>query len=138
MVALAWMLDTNILSSLIKNPRGPLVERIAASGRDSLCTSIVVACELRFGALRRGSALLQARVDEMLSNVNVLALDRDADRHYADIRHTLEMQSTPIGNHDLFIAAHARSRGVTLVTHNLGEFQRVPGLLVEDWLGAAG
>lgn len=138
MATLAWMLDTNILSALIKNPRGALVERIAASGRDSLCTSVVVACELRFGALRKGSALLQARVDELLSNLNVLALDSDADRHYADIRFKLETQGTPIGNHDLFIAAHARSRELTLVTHNLREFQRVPGLLVEDWLDAMG
>jgi tRNA(fMet)-specific endonuclease VapC len=134
MAALAWMLDTNTLSALIKNPRGTLVERIAGLDADTLCTSIVVACELRYGAQRRGSAALHARVEELLSNLLVLGLDGQADRHYADIRCALERAGTPIGSHDLFIAAHARSQGLTLVTHNLREFQRVPGLLVEDWI----
>jgi len=138
MANLAWMLDTNTLSALIKFPRGPLVVRIAALEPDSLCTSIVVACELRFGAQRRGSAVLQAKVDELLSNLTVLGLDEDVDRHYADIRCALERAGTPIGSHDLFIAAHARSRGLSLVTHNTREFLRVPGLLVEDWLGSSG
>ena len=137
MAALAWMLDTNMLSALIKNPRGALVERLAALDADTLCTSIVVACELRFGARRRESVVLSAKVEELLSNLAVLALDGDADRHYADIRCALEKAGTPIGNHDLFIAAHARAQGLTLVTHNVREFQRVPGLRVEDWLGAA-
>jgi tRNA(fMet)-specific endonuclease VapC len=134
MATLAWMLDTNTLSALIKNPRGTLVERIAELDTDTLCTSIVVACELRYGAQRRGSAALHARVEEMLSNLLVLGLDGQADQHYADIRCALEKVGTPIGSHDLFIAAHARSQGLTLVTHNLREFQRVPGLLVEDWI----
>jgi tRNA(fMet)-specific endonuclease VapC len=137
MAALAWMLDTNTLSELIKNPRGLLVQRLAAVDSDTLCTSIVVACELRYGVQRRGSAGLHAKVEELLSNLSVLGLDGQADRHYADIRCALEKAGTPIGSHDLFIAAHARSLGLTLVTHNLGEFQRVPGLLVEDWMGAA-
>ena len=134
MAALAWMLDTNTLSALIRNPRGALVERLAALNADTLCTSIVVACELRFGARRRESVALSAKVEELLSNLTVLALDSDADRHYADIRCALEKAGTPIGSHDLFIAAHARAQGLTLVTHNLREFQRVPGLRVEDWL----
>jgi tRNA(fMet)-specific endonuclease VapC len=138
MAALAWMLDTNTLSALIKNPRGALVERMAVLDTDTLCTSIVVACELRYGAQRRGSAVIHAKVEELLSNLTVLGLDGKADRHYADIRCALEKAGTPIGSHDLFIAAHARSQGLTLVTHNLREFQRVPGLLVEDWIGTAG
>lgn len=137
MAAHAWMLDTNTLSALIKYPRGALVERMAALDRDKLSTSIVVACELRYGAQRRGSTVLSAKVEELLSNLSVLALDGEADRHYADIRCALKKLGTPIGNHDLFIAAHARSQGLTLVTHNLREFQRVPGLLVEDWLAPA-
>jgi len=68
--------------------------------------------------------------------LTVLPLDEPADQHYADIRATLERAGTPIGNHDLFIAAHARSRGLTLVAHNTREFERVPGLRVEDWLTA--
>ena len=69
-------------------------------------------------------------------SLTVLSLDEPADRHYADIRAALERAGTPIGNHDLFIAAHARSRGMTLVTQNMREFERVPGLQVEDWLTA--
>lgn len=133
----AWMLDTNTLSDLIRNPRGPLVQRLAGIDPQALCTSIVVACELRFGAQRKGSPELTRRVAQLLDSLQVLPFDPPADQHYADIRCALERAGTPIGNHDLFIAAHARSRGLTLVTHNLREFTRVPDLRVEDWLQAA-
>ena len=131
-----WMLDTNTLSDLIRNPRGPLVQRLAAVTPDAVCTSIVVACELRFGALRKASAVLTQRVAQLLDSLDVLPFEEPADRHYAEIRAALERAGTPIGSHDLFMAAHARSRGLTLVTHNLREFQRVPALRVEDWLAA--
>jgi tRNA(fMet)-specific endonuclease VapC len=134
----AWMLDTNTLSDLIRNPGGALVARIGAVAPDALCTSIVVACELRFGAQRKGSAVLSGRVEQLLDSLVVLPLDEPADQHYAEIRTALEKAGTPIGSHDLFIAAHARSRGLTLVTHNLREFRRVPGLRVEDWLSTTG
>lgn len=132
----AWMLDTNALSELIRNPGGQLVQRLSAEAPDALCTSIVVACELRFGAQRKGSAVLTQRVEQLLLALAVLPFDEPADEHYADIRAFLEREGTPIGSHDLFIAAHARSRGVTLVTHNLREFTRVPGLKVDDWLAS--
>ena len=137
MATLAWMLDTNTLSDLIKNPQGAVARRLALVDADSICTSIVVACELRFGAQRKASPLLSGKVDDLLSCLPVLALDGAVDRHYADIRLTLERAGTPIGSHDLFIAAHARSLGLVVVTHNVREFQRVPGLAVEDWLTAA-
>ena len=130
------MLDTNTLSELIRNPRGVLTERLAALEPDEVCTSIVVACELRFGARRKGSDVLTRRVEQLLGTLNVLPLDPPADEHYADIRAALEQLGTPIGSHDLFIAAHARSRGLTLVTHNIREFTRVPDLSVQDWLAA--
>ena len=129
-----WMLDTNILSDLIRNPRGALVQRLSSTEPDAICTSIVVACEMRFGARRKGSDVLTNRVEQLLGTLTVLPLDKPADLHYADIRTALERAGTPIGNHDLFIAAHARSRNMTLVTHNVREFERVPGLRVEDWL----
>ena len=130
------MLDTNTLSELIRNPRGALTERLAAIEPDEVCTSIVVACELRFGARRKGSDVLTRRIEQLLGTLNVLPLDPPADEHYADIRAALEQLGTPIGSHDLFIVAHARSRGLTLVTHNSREFTRVPDLNVEDWLAA--
>lgn len=132
----AWMLDTNTLSDLIRNPRGALVRRLGATEPDTVCTSIVVACELRFGAKRKGSDALTHRVEQLLTALTVLPFDEPADHHYADIRAVLERAGTPIGSHDLFIAAHARSRGMTLVTHNMREFERVPGLRVQDWLTA--
>jgi len=131
-----WMLDTNILSDLIRNPRGKLVQRLSSIDPDAICTSIVVACELRFGAKRKGSETLTNRVEQLLDTLTILSLDEPADKHYADLRALLEQAGTPIGNHDLFIAAHARSRNMTLVTHNMREFERVPGLLVQDWLTA--
>lgn len=133
----AWMLDTNILSDLIRNPRGALKRRLEITEPGAVCTSIVVACELRFGARRKGSEVLVKRVQQLLDALAVLPLEPPADEHYADIRATLERAGTPIGSHDLFIAAHARSRGMTLVSHNTREFARVPDLRVEDWLASS-
>jgi tRNA(fMet)-specific endonuclease VapC len=127
------MLDTNALSELVRNPHGPLARKLTTLDPDAVCTSIVAACELRFGARRKGSAPLTQRVEQLLQVLTVLPLDTPADEHYADIRASLERSGTPIGSHDLFIAAHARSRGMTLLTRNLREFQHVPGLTVEDW-----
>jgi tRNA(fMet)-specific endonuclease VapC len=77
-------------------------------------------------------------VEQLLAALLVLPFDEPADEHYADIRAALERAGTPIGSNDLLIAAHARSRGLTLVTHNLREFERVPGLKVVDWLTRPG
>ena len=132
-----WMLDTNTLSDLIRNPQGALVQRLSSVEPDAVATSIVVACELRFGARRKGSDALTSRVEQLLGALTMLPFDEPADQHYADIRAALERAGTPIGSHDLFIAAHARSRGMTLVTHNTREFERVPGLNVEDWMTSA-
>jgi tRNA(fMet)-specific endonuclease VapC len=95
-----------------------------------------VACELRFGARRKGSDVLTRRVEQLLANIMVLPFDEPADKHYADIRADLERAGTPIGGNDLLIAAHTRSRGLTLVTYNVREFQRVVDLRVDDWLQA--
>jgi tRNA(fMet)-specific endonuclease VapC len=132
----AVMLDTNALSELVRRPDGPLARHLDALDPETLCTSIVAACELRFGAARRGSMALSERVEQLLGVVPVLPLDAPADEHYAEIRTALERAGTPIGGHDLFIAAHARSRGMTLLTRNLREFDRVPGLVAEGWPSA--
>ena len=129
-----FLLDTNIISDLIRNPAGIVAQRIAEKGESAVCTSIVVACELRFGARKKGFAPLAARVEEILSVIEVLALDADADRHYAEIRAELEASGTPIGPNDLLIAAHALALGLTLVTADTAEFLRIPNLPVENWL----
>ncbi len=130
----AYLLDTNILSDLIRQPAGRIRDRIAECGEERICTSIVVASELRFGAAKKGSARLTAQMEAVLGAIGVLPLDEPADRHYAEIRQALEQAGTPIGGNDLLIAAHALALGRTLVTANEGEFRRVPGLMVENWL----
>ena len=129
-----YLLDTNVVSDLIRNPGGMVAARVAAVGEDAVCTSIVVAAELRFGAVKSGSRTLADRVDRVLSALEVLAFEAPADRHYAAIRWDLTRRGTPIGPNDLLIAAQALSHGLKVVTANAGEFSRVPGLGVENWL----
>lgn len=133
-MSLQYLLDTNILSDLIRNPQGTVADRIAASGEATVCTSIIVAAELRFGAQKSGSANLAERVNLILSAIHIEPIEPQVDRHYAEIRHHLARQGTPIGPNDLLIAAHARSLDLTVVTANVREFNRVPGLKTESWL----
>jgi len=128
-----YLIDTNILSALVKRPASG-VRRIARIDREEICTSIIVACELRYGAVKKGSAALTQRVEQVLSRMDVLPLGRDVDRHYAAVRVALEKIGQPIGHNDLLIAAHALALGAVLVTDNMREFSRVPGLGVENWL----
>ena len=128
------MLDTNILSDLIRNPHGRAADRLQEHGEAGLCVSIITAAELRYGAARRGSARLLGRVEAVLSTIDVLPFDVPADAEYGNIRAELEAVGLPIGPTDLFIAAHARAVGVVLVTHNVAEFRRVRGLTLDNWL----
>jgi len=129
-----YLLDTNILSAVVKQPASLLARRIAMMNREDYCTSLVVACELRYGVLKKGSPSLAAKVDQLFMRVEVLPLEALVDLHYAEIRVALEKMGQPIGHNDLLIAAHARALGLTLVTDNVREFSRVPGLRVENWL----
>jgi tRNA(fMet)-specific endonuclease VapC len=98
-----------------------------------VCTSIVVACELRYGAAEKGSPRLAAQLESILQALAVLPLESGADRHYGEIRAHLERGGRPIGANDLLIAAHARAAGLQLATRNVDEFSRVPGLRVTSW-----
>ena len=129
-----YLLDTSILSHLMRQPQGPIAARIAEVGEDAVMTSIVVACELRYGVAKRGSRRLTRQAEAVLGAITVLPLDAGTDRHYAAIRTALEKRGTPIGAHDLLIAAHARSIGAICVAANVSEFKRVPALKVENWL----
>ena len=129
------MLDTNIVSELARNPQGRVSERIAEVGPEAICTSIVVAAELRFGCAKKGSAKLTAQIKAILESIPVLALDVPADAEYGRIRDELESAGTPIGPNDMLIAAHALALGAVIVTANVGEFGRVRGLSVENWIG---
>jgi tRNA(fMet)-specific endonuclease VapC len=134
MPARVYLLDTNIVSDLVRHPQGLVATRIAEVGEDNVLTSIVVACELRYGAARRGSRRLTRQVEAILGAMTILPLEPGVDRHYAAIRTALEQKGTPIGAHEMLIAAQARAVQAVCVTANLGEFKRVRGLRVENWL----
>lgn len=130
-----YLLDTNILSDLVRNPRGTIVARIAEIGEDQVCTSIIVAAELRYGAAKKGSPRLTAQVEAVLGAIEILPIEAPADETYGQIRADLERKGTPIGGNDLLIAAQAVAVGLVVVTDNEREFGRVEGLVVENWLG---
>jgi tRNA(fMet)-specific endonuclease VapC len=135
---IGYLLDTNILSQLVRAPRGSVADRMSDSGGSTVCaTSVVVAGEMRFGALKRGSARLQASVEAVLDAITILPLDVGADRHYGTIRFELERTGRIIGANDLWIAAQALACDVTLVTDNISEFGQVAGLRLENWLTEA-
>lgn len=129
-----YMLDTNIISDMVRNPAGQATLQLQQVGDQNVCTSIIVASELRYGCAKKGSAKLLARVEDVLSIIPVLALEAPADVEYGIIRAELETAGQPIGHNDLLIAAHARTMGTILVTANIGEFTRVRALRVENWL----
>jgi tRNA(fMet)-specific endonuclease VapC len=128
------MLDTNIISDLIKNPQGNAAKRVAKVGEDNICTSIIVAAELRYGCAKSGSQRLLKAVEDVLGEISVLPFDVPADTEYGGIRAALEAAGKPIGSNDLLIAAHAAATGATIATANAGEFKRIRGLKVENWL----
>jgi len=134
--SLAYLLDTNILSDLVRNPQGMVAAQITRAGEDTVCTSIIAAAELRYGAIKSNSAKLAERVDILLSALEILPLETPADHQYASLRYRLTREGTPIGPNDLLIAAHALANDLTVITANVGEFSRVPGLKVENWLQA--
>lgn len=133
-----YLLDTNILSDLVRHPQGIVARKIAEVGEAAVCTSIIAAAELRFGAAKRNSARLSHQVHAILSAIEVLALDMPADSAYAQLRWTLEQSGRPIGPNDMLIAAQALAHECVLVTANAGEFSRVADLQVTNWLGEAG
>jgi tRNA(fMet)-specific endonuclease VapC len=130
----SYLLDTNILSDLVRHPQGVVAQKIAVVGENAVCTSIIVAAELRFGAAKKNSVRLSNQVETILAAMLVVPFEVPADRKYALLRQLLESSGNPIGPNDLLIAAQAQANEQTLVTANVSEFTRVPGLQVENWL----
>jgi tRNA(fMet)-specific endonuclease VapC len=129
-----YLLDTNILSHLVRQPQGPVADHIADVGEANVLTSVIVACELRYGPAKRGSRKLTRQVEAVLSAMTIRPLESDIERVYASIRVAVEKKGTPIGAHDMLIAAHARAIDAVCVTDNVAEFKRVPALRIENWL----
>jgi tRNA(fMet)-specific endonuclease VapC len=129
-----YLLDTNIVSDLVRKPQGRVTQRIREVGDTRVCTSIIVAAELRYGAAKSGSPRLTAQLEAVLGALEVLSFEAPADASYGLLRARLEQAGQPIGGNDLLIAAQAISLRHTLVTDNEREFARIDELSLENWL----
>jgi tRNA(fMet)-specific endonuclease VapC len=129
-----FLLDTNMVSDLVRTPGGRVARRIAKVGEADVCTSIIVAAELRYGAAKRGSERLTSQLQAVLGALAVLPFEAPADETYGALRARLEQSGQPIGGNDMLIAAQAIALGCTLVTDNEREFGRVSELSLENWL----
>ncbi|MDD2713412.1 MAG: type II toxin-antitoxin system VapC family toxin [Simplicispira sp.] len=130
-----YLLDTNICIYIAKGQPLAVRERFARHALHDLAMSAITVGELRFGAEKsqsRERAL--ATIAQLVQMIAPRPLPMAAAEHYGDIRATLQKQGQPIGNNDLWLAAHARAEGWTLVTNNTREFARVPGLQIENWV----
>ncbi len=130
-----YLLDTNILSALIKDPKGNAAQQVRGVGADRIFTSIIVASEMQFGIRKKASDQLTERVESLLASIQILDFKPPADLlHYGELRHLLQKSRIVIDPNDLLIAAHVLSENLIMVTENVNEFNRVPRLNVENWL----
>ena len=130
-------LDTDLCIRLLRDRPQGLRPRLNAEA-DTLCISTVTLAELLRGVARSARPAENRReVEGLAARLAVLAFDQDAAAHAGEIRADLERRGRTIGPYDVLIAGHARSRGLVVVTGNLGEFRRVDGLRAEDWLAAS-
>lgn len=129
-----YLLDTNVVSDLVRNPQGQVTQRIREVGEARVCTSIIVAAELRYRAMKRRSTPLTVQLEAVLDALEVMPFEAPADATYGLLRTRLERAGQPIGGNDLLIAAHAVALGHTIVTDNEREFARIDQLPRENWL----
>ncbi|SRR5579871_400373 len=129
-----YLLDTNIVSDLVRNPQGKVAEHIRKVGEGQVCTSIIVASELRYGAAMKNSPRLSAQLEAILGALEVLPFEAPADVAYGLLRAGLERAGKPIGGNDMLIASQALALGHTIITDNEKEFARVGDLRRENWL----
>lgn len=131
---MTYLLDTNIISDFLRNPDGAAARRISECPDDELVTSVLVQAELRFGYTKSGVLRLKLAVEMILARLTVLGWDHPADLAYAEIRSSLEKRGERIGQMDMLIAAHAMALDAVLVSDNVKEFSRIPGLKLENWI----
>jgi len=129
-----YMLDTNICSYVLRSRPPSVKARFDEAGPGSLAVSTVVLAELVYGAERHPkAAVIRREISDFVSRLDVIPWDEDAAEHYGSLRAALEKKGKPLGAMDLMIAAHARSRGATLVSNDVRHFRKVEGLLVANW-----
>ena len=131
-----YMLDINICIYAIKHRPPEVLAALRTHEAAGLGLSSITVAELFFGVYKSGSARNIAALTQFLEPLEIADFDRDAALRYGRLRATLEAAGTPIGPLDSQIAAHALALDVTLVSHNSREFNRVPGLRLEDWVAA--
>jgi tRNA(fMet)-specific endonuclease VapC len=129
-----FLLDTNICLYLINARPAHVLARFRGEVIGEIGISAITAAELAYGVAKSGSARNRAALEKFLVPLEIAAFDADAWRRYGDIHADLERRGHPIGSLDTLIAAHAMALDTTLVTNNLAEFSRVPGLRVENWV----
>jgi tRNA(fMet)-specific endonuclease VapC len=134
-----YLLDTNIVSDLVRNPQGKVARHVRRVGEKHVCTSIIVAAELRYAAdkkraAKKGSPRLSSQLDAVLGALEALPFETPADASYGLLRTRLEQAGTPIGANDLLIAAQTLALGYVIVTDNESEFSQVKGLRLQNWL----
>ena len=129
-----YLLDTNIIGEIARNPQGDTAIRVATLPSDEFGINPIVACEIEYGLTKRASSRLRRQVETILEAIAVFELPSDIAERYGQIRTELEKQGKPIGPNDLLIAAHGLASNLTVVTANEKEFRRVQGLNVENWL----
>jgi tRNA(fMet)-specific endonuclease VapC len=131
---LKYMLDTNILIYTIKN-RPEAAREAFKKHQDQICISAVTWGELVYGAERSSQTERNlGDIEGLAARVEIAAFDDQAAIHFGQLRAELYKAGKPIGPYDMMIAGHARSLGLILVTNNVGEFERVPGLRLENWV----
>jgi tRNA(fMet)-specific endonuclease VapC len=129
-----FMLDTDTCSYVMKRSHPLILKRLRSVSAGDVCISVVTKAELMYGVeVSPRRAQDAAALAAFLPYAEALALDDDVARHYAEIRADLKRRGAMIGANDLFIAAHARASGLTLVTNNTAEFERVSDLALENW-----
>ncbi len=130
-----YMLDTNICIYIIKKKPVSVFEKFEKLSIGSVAMSLVTYGELEYGALRSNNSKKALNIlEELVNYIPVLPAVLDVAKEYADIRADLAARGTLIGNNDLWIAAHARSLGHTLVSNDIKEFKRVDNLILENWV----
>ena len=132
-MAIHYLLDTNTVSFHIRRSSAALQRRLKATPAVSVALSVVTEMEIRYGLARNPALRIAPAIEEFLRGITILPLTSDAAAHYARSRAELDARGTPIGPLDLMIASHALALGITLITTDLSEFRRVPGLRCEDW-----
>lgn len=130
-----YMLDTNIVIYAMKHPKGAIMDKLLAHTAVDLCISTVTYAELLIGVEKSAySERNKALLTRFLFGVEIMDFDQEAAQHYANIKVALQRQGMPVGDLDMMIAGHARSMGCVVVTNNRKHFDRIEGIVIEDWL----